>query len=72
MAKFVIGSVYLLKNKPKMYYLGDIAGVLHFKNLNTGEVYAVTPTDVSFEPPAVKPNAATATTTTTTTTTKVK
>ena len=67
MPKFVIGSVYLLKNKTKMHYLGDQAGVLHFKDLSTGVVYSGLPVDIELETASVTP--ATTTTTTNSTTT---
>lgn len=53
MPKFVIGSVYLLKNKTKMHYLGDQAGVLHFKDLKSGETYSGLPVDVQLETAAL-------------------
>lgn len=39
MTGFVIGSVYSLKNKPNVVYLGDHGGVLHFRDFATGLVY---------------------------------
>lgn len=53
MPKFVIGSVYLLKNKTKMHYLGDQAGVLHFKDLKSGETHTGLPVDVELETAAL-------------------
>lgn len=54
MAKFVIGSLYRLKGLPKVYYLGDQAGVLCFKDMASGQTYEFL-SDADLETPAPKP-----------------